>query len=98
MPRIDLPLSELWALREEIPEPDGLDAFWEHTLAQASAVPLDVRVTPVETILTTVASYDVTYAGYGGAPIKAWLHLPSASSSKPLANTRSAAAHGVAFT
>ena len=79
MPRIDLPLSELWALREEIPEPDGLDAFWEHTLAQASAVPLDVRVTPVETILTTVASYDVTYAGYGGAPIKAWLHLPAAA-------------------
>ena len=77
MPRIDLPLSQLWELREELPEPAGLDAFWEHTLAEAADVPLDVRVEPVDTLFTTVSTYDVTYAGFGGAPIKAWLHLPA---------------------
>jgi cephalosporin-C deacetylase len=79
MPLLDLPLAELWQRREELPEPDGLDTFWTATLAEADAVPLDVRLRRVETVLTSVETYDVTYAGFGGAPIKAWLHLPAAA-------------------
>lgn len=77
MPRLDLPLADLWELREELPEPPGLDAFWRQTLDDAAGVPLDVRVEPVTTVLTSVRTFDVTYAGFGGAPIKAWLHLPA---------------------
>jgi len=77
VPRIDLPLADLWALREEVPEPADLDAFWRRTLDAASAVALDVRLEPVTTPLVAVTTYDVTFAGYGGAPIKAWLHLPA---------------------
>ena len=69
MPRLDLPLAELWELREELPEPEGLDAFWQQTLADADAVPLDVRVEPVSSVLTTVTTYDVTFAGFGGAVV-----------------------------
>jgi len=78
MPRIDLSLAELWERHEELPQPAGLDAFWRRTLAEAAAVPLDVRINRVDTVLTTVETYDVTYAGFGGHPIKAWLHLPAA--------------------
>jgi cephalosporin-C deacetylase len=85
MPRLDLPLAELWDLREELPEPEGLDAFWQQTLADAAPVPLDVRVEPVSSVLTTVTTYDVTFAGFGGAPIRAWLHLPAVRGSAPLA-------------
>jgi len=79
MPRIDLSLDELWERREELPEPAGLDAFWDRTLAEAATVPLDVRIAPVETVLATVETYDVTYAGFGGHPVRAWLHLPAAA-------------------
>jgi cephalosporin-C deacetylase len=79
MPRIDLPLAELWNLREDLPEPPGIDAFWERTLAEAAGVPLEVRVERVETPLVAVESYDVTYAGFGGSPVRAWLHLPAAA-------------------
>lgn len=30
----------------------------------------------VETVLTTLDVYDVTFPGFGGEPVKAWLHLP----------------------
>jgi cephalosporin-C deacetylase len=79
MPRIDLSLAELRKLREELPEPPGLDAFWSRTLTEAAAVPLDVRLHRASTVLRTVETFDVTYAGFGGAPIKAWLHLPAAA-------------------
>ena len=78
MPRIDMSLAELWEWRDELPEPAGLDAFWSRTLAKAAQIPLDVTMTRVETVFTTVETYDVTYAGFGGHPIKAWLHLPAA--------------------
>ncbi|WGL50900.1 acetylxylan esterase [Nocardioides sp. BP30] len=79
MPRIDLSLSELWELREDLPEPPGLDSFWHGTLAEAAGVPLDVRLERVPSILPGVVTHDVTYAGFGGAPIRAWLHLPAAA-------------------
>jgi cephalosporin-C deacetylase len=78
MPRIDLSLAELWDRHEDLPEPDGLDAFWQRTLAEAADIPLEVRVERVETVLSTVETYDVTYAGFGGHPVKAWLQLPAA--------------------
>jgi len=78
MANTDLPLPELWALRDEVPEPAGFEAFWTATLAEAAVVPLDVRIRPVATPLTSVETYDVTYAGFGGHPVKAWLHLPAA--------------------
>ena len=31
----------------------------------------------MENGLTEISSYDVTFAGYGGSPIKGWLHLPA---------------------
>lgn len=79
MPRSDLPLQELLEYRCSTPEPQDLDAFWDRTLAE-NAHPLDVRREPVETGLTLVDTFDVTFAGYGGAPIRAWLHLPAGRS------------------
>jgi cephalosporin-C deacetylase len=78
VPRIDLTLPELWAYAPELPEPDGLDAFWSRTLAEQAAYPLDVRLEPVESGLVAVETFDVTFAGFGGDPVHAWLHLPAA--------------------
>lgn len=77
MPAIDLPLTELRSYRGSSPLPDDLDAFWDATIAQAREHPLAVRFERVETYLPLVETFDVTFAGYGGDPIKAWLHLPA---------------------
>jgi cephalosporin-C deacetylase len=76
MPRIDLSLDELWALREDIPDPPGLDEFWRRTLGEQEQLPLEVELQRVDSPLTSITTYDVTYAGFAGAPIKGWLHLP----------------------
>ncbi|GGR89971.1 MULTISPECIES: acetylxylan esterase [Streptomyces] len=83
MALFDLPLDELRAYRSESTEPEDFDAFWEKTLQQAREHDLDARFEPVETGLTTVEVYDVTFAGFGGHPVKGWLRLP-AGATEPL--------------
>jgi cephalosporin-C deacetylase len=78
VPRIDLSLPELWTYRPDLPEPAGFDAFWERTLAEQAAYPLRVSLEPVDNGLVAVETYDVTFAGFGGDPVHAWLHLPAA--------------------
>jgi cephalosporin-C deacetylase-like acetyl esterase len=41
------------------------------------ASPLDVSCTPVDSGLVAVETFDVSFAGYGGNPARAWLHLPA---------------------
>src|SRR5690349_3828501 len=79
MPFFDLPLNELRAYAPELPEPEDLDAFWATTLAETRAHDLSPRFTPVSTGLTVIETFDVTFAGFDGAPIKGWLHRPSGS-------------------
>ncbi|RBY87594.1 acetylxylan esterase [Blastococcus sp. TF02A-30] len=77
MPQTDLPLEELRRYDPRLPSPADLDEFWAATLAEAAAHPLDVSCTPVDSGLVTVETYDVAFAGFGGAPVRAWLHLPA---------------------
>lgn len=77
MPQTDLPLDELRAYRPRLTEPDDLDAFWAATLAETRALPLGATFVPVETGLTLIETWDVTFGGYGGSPVRGWLHLPA---------------------
>jgi cephalosporin-C deacetylase len=77
MPHTDLPLEELRRYDPQLPAPDDLWEFWEATLAEAAGWPLDVSCTPVDTGLVTVETQDVSFAGSGGSPVRAWLHLPA---------------------
>nr|WP_194241615.1 acetylxylan esterase [Galbitalea soli] len=67
------------ALLEHVSEqtaPADFDEFWEGTLAEARSFDLDVTVEPVASTLRTVDVYDVTFSGFGGHRIRAWLRLP----------------------
>ncbi len=75
----DLPLHELESYLPDVGEPDDFDSFWASTLAEARRADLDLRVDPVAAGLSLVDVYDVTFAGYGGHPIKAWLVRPAGS-------------------
>jgi cephalosporin-C deacetylase len=77
VPFVDLPVEELRRYRPRLSDPENFDAFWANTLSGTRAYDLAVSVQPVQTGLTVVDTFDVRYAGFGGAPIAAWLHLPA---------------------
>lgn len=77
MAQYDLPLDELRVYDPRLPAPDDLRAFWSDTLADARGHALDVTFEPVDTGLALIETFDVTFAGFGGSPVKGWLHLPA---------------------
>lgn len=77
MALFDLPVDQLRTYRSASVEPEDFDAFWAKTLQQTREHDLDARFEPVETHLKTVKVYDVTFAGFGGHPVKGWLTLPA---------------------
>ncbi|MFF8971938.1 acetylxylan esterase [Streptomyces sp. NPDC014995] len=83
MALFDLSLEELHAYRSASTEPEDFDAFWSKTLQEAREHDLDARFEPVDTGLATVRVYDVTFSGFDGQPVKAWLTLP-AGAAEPL--------------
>ncbi|HEY0447926.1 acetylxylan esterase [Actinophytocola sp.] len=72
----DLDLDALWDYRSDYTEPAGFDDFWASTLDETRAHPLSVDLEPVSTELVTVDVLDLTFAGFGGHPIHAWLRVP----------------------
>ncbi len=76
MPFFDLPLEQLETFKPARVEPDDFDTFWESTLAEARAFPLNASFEPVAPEIKTLEIFDVTYNGFAGQPIKAWLVLP----------------------
>ena len=77
---IDMPLDQLREYLPERHEPQDFDAFWERTLGEARAHELNARFEPYESDLELVEVFDVTFAGFGGHPIKAWLLKPAGRS------------------
>ncbi|MGW2326917.1 acetylxylan esterase [Streptomyces sp. NPDC001700] len=73
---VDLPLDQLRTYRPPLPEPDGFDAFWSRTLAEARTVDLDAVFTETDTGLARLHTYDVEFSGFGGHRIRGWLLAP----------------------
>lgn len=72
----DLEPEALARYRPDRDEPADFDAFWKQTLA-AQASPPPVTLDPVDAGLCTVDVLDVTFGGFGGQPVKAWLVQPA---------------------
>jgi cephalosporin-C deacetylase len=73
----DLPLEQLQEYLPDRVEPSDFDAFWSETLSAARQHPLDVHFEPVDFGLALVTTYDVTFNGYGGQPVKGWFIVPA---------------------
>lgn len=78
----DLPLNELKTYCPERNEPADFDAFWKSTLEEARRHPLNASFDNIDYGLVAQETFDVTYAGFGGQPIKGWLILPKQRSGK----------------
>ena len=74
----DMPESELREYRSSQTAPADFDAFWQRTLHESRAAPGAAPVTlePVDTGLRTIDTWDVSFPGFGGEPVRAWLRLP----------------------
>ena len=80
MAMFDLPESQLRDHRPEVREPADFDDFWADTLAQARQTPMAVDRAPGPVELAQVEIEDVTFPGYDGHPIRAWLARPRGAS------------------
>jgi len=79
----DLPLDKLQTYLLPDNEPADFDAFWKSTLEETAKFPLDGRYERVEeSTLRLVDAYDVTFAGFGGHPIKGWFLEPAGNTKR----------------
>lgn len=76
MPLFDMPLPELRKYKPARTEEPDFAEFWRRTMDETFEYPLDARFESVDFGLQTVEAFDVTFAGYGGQPVKGWLLLP----------------------
>jgi cephalosporin-C deacetylase len=73
----DLPEPQLREVRSALDVPEDFDSFWDATLAEADAIPLDVTARDEPTGLRAIRVQDITYRGSGGDPVRAWLRTPA---------------------
>lgn len=76
MPRTDLTLDELRAYRSAAEVPADFDEFWDRTLAESRAAGDDVILVPAESPVSELVVEDLTFAGFGGEPIRGWVIRP----------------------
>ncbi|UFU03225.1 acetylxylan esterase [Ruania suaedae] len=84
MPYTDLPLDELWTYRPEVTRPTDFTQFWSSTLQEARALSDRTILSPAQTPLTELRAWDVTFSGFAGDSIKAWLLHPAGAGPFPL--------------
>lgn len=75
--------AELAGYRPPRNEPDDFDNFWKSTLAEYRPPRAEPAPHRVDAGLRLVETYDVSFVGYGGDRIQAWLVLP-AGAGEPL--------------
>lgn len=71
----DWPLEQARSYRPDLAVPDDLAEFWRATLDDE---PVVAQLDPVDSGLVAVETFDVTFTGHAGHPVRAWLHLPAA--------------------
>lgn len=77
MALFDLPLDQLETYLPAAAEPHDLDAFWAGVLGRARATPAVLDAVLVDSGLSLVDAWDVTFAGFDGQPVRAWLTRPA---------------------
>jgi cephalosporin-C deacetylase len=76
MPMLDLSLEELKTYYPSRNEPEDFDIFWNNTLSESLEFPLNASFNAVESPLTTLDVFDLTFNGFAGQQVKGWFLLP----------------------
>jgi cephalosporin-C deacetylase len=76
MPFSDIRQPELARFQSTVTAPADFDAFWVKTLAEARAQGTAMSLVPVESPISAFETFDVTFPGFAGDPVRGWLVLP----------------------
>jgi len=76
MPRFDLTSEQLRAYQPAVDEPADFDDFWGETLRAARGAGEPTRRVATTGPLALADVVDVTFPGFAGDPVSAWLVLP----------------------
>lgn len=77
MPYYDLPKDLLRSYSPPLRLPDGGAEFWSSTVEESRSLAKPPRFEPRATPLRLVETFDVTFSGFAGQEIRAWLQLPA---------------------
>jgi cephalosporin-C deacetylase len=77
VPAFDLPTGELEHYRPDVQEPPDFDEFWRDTLKEAAQPEVLASVHPAENGLRLTQTWDVTFRGFAGDPVRAWYSRPA---------------------
>nr|WP_152815153.1 acetylxylan esterase [Georgenia subflava] len=75
---MDLPREELETYLPGRTEPEDFEEFWARTIAESRAAGTGATFTRVDAGLGVFDVYDVSFPGFGGQPVAAWLVTPRA--------------------
>ncbi len=79
----DLPLELLREYSPALAVPEDFDAFWEQTLAESRAAAGPIGLERVEGPFRELVVEDLTFPGYAGEPIRAWVTRPHGDEPRP---------------
>ena len=77
MPWFDLPLDQLRTYTSDVVVPGDFASFWSDTLSGSRAKARPPSLERIATGMTPVETYDVTFSGFDGQPVRAWLRQPA---------------------
>ena len=60
---IDMPVEELRTYRGSTPRPDDFDEFWDASLAESAALPMNAELIPAEFQAPCADCYDLFFDG-----------------------------------
>lgn len=72
----DMSPQALAEYRPELPEPADLDDFWARTFAEHAASDVDLQCEQVETYMTLIDVWSISWNGYDDHRVNGWLLLP----------------------
>lgn len=71
-------------IKPSLPVPDDFDAFWDGKKAELAALPMNARLTPVESSEENVECFDLQLDCLGGAPVSGYFARPKGAAAKSL--------------
>lgn len=74
-------------IKPSLPVPDDFDAFWAEKKARLAELPMNPRLTPVESAVAGVSAFDVQLDCLGGAPVSGYYCVPAGAAPKSLPAT-----------
>lgn len=77
MPLAELDLASLRSYRPVVAEPTDFDAFWTGTLEEARAAARPPVLTPVDAHLPLLDVFDLSFTGFAGDTVRAWVLRPA---------------------